>query len=171
MASLGISLLLLGCGPADDSPAGETAQPQAESLQGVDSDTPGARFAFQIKNGEHAGTYELASLDPQPCQIGMTGENMFSVNASGQPPSLLYAEAFIPDFQAGGGSTETFAVAAKSAGFDFRIDTTENALMPGGHGTATYTDDGANDIVIRISGETEDGTAVEATVDCDRVGR
>ena len=170
-ASLVVSVWLLGCGSNTDSPAETNESPQAERLQGEDLDTPGARFAFQIKNGEHAGSYELASFDPQPCQIGMTGVNTFSVNASGQPPSLVYAEAFIPDFQAGGGSTEIVAVAAKSAEFEFRIDTTENALMPGGHGTAAYTDDGGNNIVIRISGETDDGIAVEATVDCDRVGR
>jgi hypothetical protein len=163
--------LLLSCRPASDSPPETKPDPQAENLYGRDSETPTARFTVEIKGGNHAGTYELASFDPQPCQIGMSGANLFGVNAGGKPPSLTYAEAFIPDFQAGGGKTEVFAFAAKTADLDFRIDTRPGALLPGGHGTATYADDGADDIKIRISGESKDGIPVEATVDCERVGR
>jgi hypothetical protein len=163
--------VLLSCGGGADSLVETTTEPQAGGLAGENADTPGVRFTVEIKGGDHAGKYKLTGFDPQPCQIGMTGVNTFSVNASGKPPSPIYAEAFIPDFQTGGGKTGIFALAAKTADLDIRIDTRPDALLPGGHGTATYTDDGANDIVIRISGESKDGRPVEATVDCNRVGR
>lgn len=171
LASLTLAVLLLGCGPSASTPSQAKTESEEESLFGKDADTPGARFTVEIKGGDHAGTYKLESFDPQPCQIGMSGVNMFSVNASGKPPSLIYAETFIHEFQAGGGKTEAFTFGAKTADFDIRVERLPVAFKPGGSGTATYTDDGANGIEIRIVGESKDGVPFEATVDCDRVGR
>jgi hypothetical protein len=170
-AGFALVALLLGCSPAADAPSEAKTEAASESLIGEDADTPGARFTVVVKGGDHAGTYQLESFDPQPCQIGMTGVNMFSVNARGKPPSLIYAETFIHEFQAGGGKTEAFTFGAKTAGFDIRVERLPVAFKPGGSGTATYTDDGANGIEIRIVGESKDGVPFEATVDCDRVGR
>lgn len=169
---LAFAACLAACGSTDAPPPSESAtESQSESLYGEDADTPGVRFDVTVKSGEHAGDYELVSYDPRPCQIGMSGEDMFGVNASGRPPQLIYAQAFVSDFQDGGGETDAFSVTAKGADFEYRIDTQPSSMLPGGQGTATYTDDGENSIRVEIRGETEDGVALEAVVECYRVGR
>jgi len=165
-----VSALALGCGANGAPPRVEESQ-RAESLYGEDADTPGAIFNVTLERGEHAGSYELASYDPEPCQIGMLGVDLFTVNGSDQPPSLRYAEIRIPDFPNGSGETEIFGFAAKTGDFDLWIDTTADSIRPGGTGAAKWHDDGANDIFIKIQGVANDGTQVTATVKCKRVGR
>lgn len=163
--------LLFGCGTGAERAPEAATQPPQESLYGEDADTPRARFTVEIPDGDYAGTYELFSFDPRPCHIGMTGVNMFSFNASGRSQALYYADTFIPNFQTGGGRTEVFAFTARAASFDFSIDTRPDSFHPGGSGTATYTDDGADGIRIQIQGRSRDGVEAKGSLECFRVGR
>ena len=164
----------LGCG-ASDAPApsveSPSARPEYEVSSTANADAPGAIFRLTVRGGEHAGDYELESHDPEPCQIGMLGKDLFTVNASGEPPQLRYAEVRIPGFAPGDGVTDEFGFAAKTADFDLWIDTTPDALRPGGSGNLTWRDDGENDIQIELEGRSGDDVDLRATMECKRVGR
>ena len=168
-------VVMLGCGagnaptPTAESPG--TEQAENEGLYGEDADAPGAIFRVTVQRGDQATDYKLESHDPEPCQIGMLGENLFTVNGSGEPPQLRYAEVRIPGFAPGDGVTDEFGFAAKTDDFDLRIDTIPDVLRPGGSGNLTWHDDGEDDIQIEVEGRSADNVEFRATVECKRVDR
>lgn len=176
-AALSLTFVIAACGgtaPTDgggddvDAPAVPTEQSGGDSAGGDASGDAAASVEVTVTGGEFEGNYS-GSVPDGGCSRGATGENTFGLQYStAEDVELSSVQLIVNDADAAAGGTEDFMTSFTFG--DLLEGTTVDISPPKESGTGTVTvDDRGDTATITIEGETSDGMAIHATVECHSV--
>lgn len=173
--------LLSACNRA--SPAAGTAEPTPiaaatdPALQAVVSAESATVISLAVEGGPREGSYEVV-LDETSCSYGLMGGDSWGNQYStltDDPEAFSSLQLIVPSTaEAATGTSDflttiTFGELFAAGGTSYTIDGRSDG-NPRGEGTVTIRADGDAATVI-ITGETEDGIKIHATIHCNDVFR
>ena len=180
-AALAVLLVVLAaCAGGAASPAAEDDPAETSTAEsgdgGGDTDEggdaegdPAASVDVTVTGGEFGGNYS-GSVPDGGCSRGATGENTFGLQYStSEEVELSSLQLIVNDAEAAtAGGTDDFMTTLTFG--DLLSGTSVDVNPPEGAGSGTVTvDDRGDTATITIMGETSDGMAIEATVECHSV--
>lgn len=177
-AALTLTLVVAACGgtaPTDaggdddvDAPAAPTEQSGGDAAGDGGGGDAAASVDVTITGGAFEGNYS-GSVPDGGCSRGATGENTFGLQYSTtEDVELSSVQLIVNDADDAAGGTEDFMTTLTFG--DLLEGTTVDISPPDGNGTGTVTvDDRGDTATITIEGETSDGMAIDATVECHSV--
>lgn len=173
-----LTLILAACGSGasstDATDTGTDTDPPAAATDDASTDGGStgdatASVEVTVSSGAFEGTYS-GSVPDGGCSRGATGDNTFGLQYStDQDVELSSLQLIVNDADAASsGGSDDFMTSLTFG--DLLAGTTIDIEPPESNGTGTVSvDDRGDTATIKIHGDTSDGAAIDATVECHSV--